>query len=307
MRRHMDGSVRTDDYAYDCSLFIKDVPSQTKDTDLRELFKSYGAIAGVNVVSQRGYAFVDYFEQSSMRAALAETTDFVLFDKTLLVEERTDRKGTHYGWDKWVMRGILGHSHRPNIIVDDTFLSLKTETLTQNVRVCSTTLLHYRPARWLPRWRCDPRRSWQRSWRRGAKGPHWRRPQGPRRAKGASRERQQRERQQRRARRRCTAQRPPRKGRPTRWEGRRRCARRVNRAFRSRTSVVRALLHCLVVQRQQQRLQRPETEGGDRARAPASVLLCSLSRARTRARGKRQIEGRERARAGDAHSKTAQQ
>ncbi|KAG7398570.1 GTPase activating protein (SH3 domain) binding protein [Phytophthora boehmeriae] len=73
------------------SLFIRDVPSQTRENDLRELFKSYGSIAGVNV-NQRGYAFVDYHEEKSMRAALAETTEFRLFDKVLQVGERGERK-----------------------------------------------------------------------------------------------------------------------------------------------------------------------------------------------------------------------
>ncbi|KAF4320991.1 hypothetical protein BBO99_00001597 [Phytophthora kernoviae] len=73
------------------SLFIRDVPSQTRENDLRELFKSYGSIAGVNV-NQRGYAFVDYHEEKSMRAALAETTELRLFDKVLQVGERGERK-----------------------------------------------------------------------------------------------------------------------------------------------------------------------------------------------------------------------
>lgn len=78
---------------YGYSVYIKEVPAQAKESDLRELFKSYGAIANVNVVGTRGYAFVDFFEQESQRAALAETTEFKLFDKTLIVDERTDRKG----------------------------------------------------------------------------------------------------------------------------------------------------------------------------------------------------------------------
>lgn len=62
---------------------------------MRELFKGYGSIANINVVASRGYAFVDYYEQESMRAAIAEGNEFKLFDKVLIVDERTDRKGEH--------------------------------------------------------------------------------------------------------------------------------------------------------------------------------------------------------------------
>uniref|UniRef100_M4BI34 NTF2 domain-containing protein n=1 Tax=Hyaloperonospora arabidopsidis (strain Emoy2) TaxID=559515 RepID=M4BI34_HYAAE len=74
------------------SLFIRDLPPQMRDSDLRDLFKGYGSIAGVNVVAQRNFAFVDYYEQESMRAALAETKEFKVLDKVLQVSERGDRK-----------------------------------------------------------------------------------------------------------------------------------------------------------------------------------------------------------------------
>lgn len=80
------------------SLFIRNVPETAKDTELRELFKSYGAVAGVNIVSARGYAFVDFIEEESMRAVLADSREFTLLDKTLQVEERTERKGESTGW-----------------------------------------------------------------------------------------------------------------------------------------------------------------------------------------------------------------
>jgi RNA recognition motif-containing protein len=79
-----------------CSLYIRDVPPQTKESDLRELFKSYGAIASVGVPAGRGIAFVDYREEDAMRAALADDREFKLFDKVLHVEER---KGA--GWTVW--------------------------------------------------------------------------------------------------------------------------------------------------------------------------------------------------------------
>ncbi|KAF1330220.1 Ras gtpase-activating protein-binding protein, partial [Globisporangium splendens] len=80
------------------SLYIKEVPAQTKDSDMRELFKSYGSIANVNIIASRNCAFVDYYEEGSMRAALAEGNEFKLFDKTLSVDERTDRKEQRGGF-----------------------------------------------------------------------------------------------------------------------------------------------------------------------------------------------------------------
>ncbi|GMF55822.1 unnamed protein product [Phytophthora fragariaefolia] len=74
------------------SLFIRDVPSQARENDLRELFKGYGSIAGASILAQRGFGFVDFHEQESMRAALAETKEFKLFEKVLQVDERTERK-----------------------------------------------------------------------------------------------------------------------------------------------------------------------------------------------------------------------
>ncbi|CAH0479755.1 unnamed protein product [Peronospora belbahrii] len=74
------------------SLFIRDLPPQTRENDLHELFKGYGSIASVNLVLQRNFAFVDYYEQESMRAALAETKEFKVLNKVLQVTERGDRK-----------------------------------------------------------------------------------------------------------------------------------------------------------------------------------------------------------------------
>lgn len=75
------------------SLFIRDVPTQTKEAELRELFKSYGSIANVAIPGGRGFAFVDFYEQESMRAVLADgEKEFKVHDKVLQVGERTERK-----------------------------------------------------------------------------------------------------------------------------------------------------------------------------------------------------------------------
>ncbi|EGZ24021.1 hypothetical protein PHYSODRAFT_481443 [Phytophthora sojae] len=95
------------------SLFIRDVPTQARENDLRELFKGYGSIAGVSIPGQRGFGFVDFHEQESMRAALAETKEFKLFEKVLQVGERAERKeGQRGGFRGNDSRG-RGRGHGP--------------------------------------------------------------------------------------------------------------------------------------------------------------------------------------------------
>lgn len=69
-------------------LIIRDIPTQTKDSDLRDLFKEFGTITAVNVVSNRGHAFVDFEHMDSVKKALAGGRKFTLFDKTISVEEK---------------------------------------------------------------------------------------------------------------------------------------------------------------------------------------------------------------------------
>lgn len=79
-------------------MYVKDVPAQTKESDIRELFTPYGAIANISVAAARGFAFVDFIDQESMRAAIHEDNTFVVHEKTLIVSERTERKGESVGF-----------------------------------------------------------------------------------------------------------------------------------------------------------------------------------------------------------------
>ncbi|GLD92981.1 hypothetical protein PINS_up001573 [Pythium insidiosum] len=94
------------------SLYIRDVPPQTKDTDLRELFKAHGTIANVTVPQGRGIAFVDFVEQESMRAALA-AGEYKLFDKVIQVDERTERKDKDRSGFRSDSRGGRGRGYGP--------------------------------------------------------------------------------------------------------------------------------------------------------------------------------------------------
>ncbi|EQC36928.1 hypothetical protein, variant [Saprolegnia diclina VS20] len=73
------------------SIFIKDVPTQATEAEMRELFRGFGKIVTVTVTN-RGIAFVDYAEAESVKAALAHGADFVLHDQVLSVVERSERK-----------------------------------------------------------------------------------------------------------------------------------------------------------------------------------------------------------------------
>ncbi|CAI5741240.1 unnamed protein product [Peronospora destructor] len=108
-----NGNEKEKEYKRMHSLFIRDLPLQTRENDLHELFKAYGSIAGVTVVLQRNFAFVDFYEQESMRAALAEMKEFKLFNKVLQVTERGDRKeGQRGGFRGNDSRG-RGRGHGP--------------------------------------------------------------------------------------------------------------------------------------------------------------------------------------------------
>ncbi|ETW09270.1 hypothetical protein H310_01669 [Aphanomyces invadans] len=76
------------------SLYIKQVPSPTTSHDLKELFKSYGKIAATNVNESKGHAFVDFYEEESMRsvlAAVADGVEFSIHGQILNVVERVSK------------------------------------------------------------------------------------------------------------------------------------------------------------------------------------------------------------------------
>ncbi|GAA6038706.1 hypothetical protein JCM8097_002356 [Rhodosporidiobolus ruineniae] len=67
---------RTDSHANDRELYISGLVRSTKEADLRKLFEPFGAIKGVRVPTDdgggcKGFAFVEYEEQSSAQAALS--------------------------------------------------------------------------------------------------------------------------------------------------------------------------------------------------------------------------------------------
>ncbi|OQR88074.1 ras GTPase-activating protein-binding protein [Achlya hypogyna] len=79
------------------SVFISNLPSQTTEADLRQLFGSFGKIASVTVTG-RGYAFVDYLDPEHVKAVLSHGTNFVLHDQVLAVVERSERNGARGGF-----------------------------------------------------------------------------------------------------------------------------------------------------------------------------------------------------------------
>lgn len=82
-------------------LYIRDLPPNAKESDVRELFSPFGTITGSTVSANRGFAFVDYESSSSVEAAL-KCCPFTLLGMPIHVEERppTDRRdGNRYNRD----------------------------------------------------------------------------------------------------------------------------------------------------------------------------------------------------------------
>ncbi|KAF0687359.1 Aste57867_20882 [Aphanomyces stellatus] len=82
------------------SLYVREVPVQTTSPELKEVFKSYGKIANSNVIEGKGYAFVDFYEEESMKSvlrALEDGTEFLVHDQVLKVSERIQKDPSKVG------------------------------------------------------------------------------------------------------------------------------------------------------------------------------------------------------------------
>lgn len=77
-------------------LYLRDLPSHAKESDVLELFSPFGTITGTTVNATKGFAFVDYESFSSVEAAL-KCCPFKLLDTPIHVEERPpQRDGNRY-------------------------------------------------------------------------------------------------------------------------------------------------------------------------------------------------------------------
>ncbi|KAH9155746.1 hypothetical protein AeRB84_002312 [Aphanomyces euteiches] len=77
------------------SLYVRDVPLETTSNELKEVFKSHGKIANSNVIEGKGYAFIDFYEEESVKSvleALEGGKTFAVHDKTLHVSQRFQKE-----------------------------------------------------------------------------------------------------------------------------------------------------------------------------------------------------------------------
>jgi len=86
-RRPANGSLPS--LQRNCSIFVRDVPSNIEEKNLREIFEQFGAVASVMIRTgkrETRFAFIDFADTSSMEKAL--TAEVYVSGKRLLIEEK---------------------------------------------------------------------------------------------------------------------------------------------------------------------------------------------------------------------------
>jgi RNA recognition motif-containing protein len=77
------------------SLYVGNLPYDTKEEDLRSIFEPYGPVAEVRIIGDKGFAFVEVPEEK-MTEAIEATNGKDFGGRTLTVNEarpRTERTG----------------------------------------------------------------------------------------------------------------------------------------------------------------------------------------------------------------------
>ncbi len=78
-------------------LYIGNIPFTTTEPELREIFQKHGALESVNVITDRetgrsrGFAFVEFTEESSAQAAQQALDGTEMGGRSLRVNEAHDR------------------------------------------------------------------------------------------------------------------------------------------------------------------------------------------------------------------------
>jgi RNA recognition motif-containing protein len=70
------------------TLYLCQLPAEVVETDVKELFESYGTIKKIDVHAHKGFAFVDFADASSVKKAMQNNGNFVIRGTTIQVEER---------------------------------------------------------------------------------------------------------------------------------------------------------------------------------------------------------------------------
>ncbi len=78
-------------------LYVGNIPFTTTESELREMFQKHGALESVNVITDRetgrsrGFAFVEFAEESSAQAAQEALDGTEMAGRSLRVNEAHDR------------------------------------------------------------------------------------------------------------------------------------------------------------------------------------------------------------------------
>ncbi|MHC4860426.1 MAG: RNA recognition motif domain-containing protein [Planctomycetota bacterium] len=98
-------------------LYVGNLPFSSTDEELRELFETHGAIASVNVITDRetgrsrGFGFVEFEDGSGADAAIQALDGKDLGGRTIRVSEARERQGGGGGGGRGGYRGG-GGGHR---------------------------------------------------------------------------------------------------------------------------------------------------------------------------------------------------
>ena len=75
------------------NIYVGNLSSSTTETSLRALFESFGAVSKINIVSGRGFGFVEMANDSEGTNAVTALKDRVLDGNTLTVNEARSKRG----------------------------------------------------------------------------------------------------------------------------------------------------------------------------------------------------------------------
>ena len=95
--RHIEFSGRGEEFELGNKLYVGNLPFNTTEADLRELFEQHGALASVNVIvdretgRSRGFGFVEYDDSSSAEKAQRALDGQDFGGRSLRVNEANER------------------------------------------------------------------------------------------------------------------------------------------------------------------------------------------------------------------------
>lgn len=101
-------------------IYVGNLPHSTTSAELAQLFEAYGDVVDVRVIMDRdtgqskGFAFVEMSAEDAMRSAIAGLNGTMVGERTIRVDEATERPaGRSHGANDRGRGGSGGYSDRP--------------------------------------------------------------------------------------------------------------------------------------------------------------------------------------------------